>query len=93
MWRYAIAGHRQELIGNNEVPPVNTTATGVANFTLSPDGKSLHYILSAHDISGVMGAHIHVGHQLRMDQFYLPYSILACQVPRLQIMEYLRQAP
>ncbi|MGC2572360.1 MAG: CHRD domain-containing protein [Candidatus Nitrosopolaris sp.] len=50
-----------KLMGNNEVPPVNTPATGVANFTLSPDEKSLHYTLSTHDIAGVMGAHIHVG--------------------------------
>jgi predicted nucleic acid-binding Zn-ribbon protein len=41
-------------MGKNEVPPVNTPATGVANFTLSPDEKSLHYTLSAHDITGVM---------------------------------------
>jgi len=26
-----------------------------------PDGKSLHYNLTARDIAGVMGAHIHVG--------------------------------
>ncbi|MGA9152910.1 MAG: CHRD domain-containing protein, partial [Candidatus Nitrosopolaris sp.] len=50
-----------KLMGSNEVAPVNTPATGVANFTLSPDEKSLHYTLSAHDITGVMGAHIHVG--------------------------------
>ena len=35
------------LTGSNEVSPVNTTASGIANFTLSPDGKSLHYTLSA----------------------------------------------
>jgi hypothetical protein len=46
-----------KLMGKNEIPPVNTPAAGVANFTLSPDGKSLHYSLSVHDITGVMGAH------------------------------------
>ncbi|MGA9152720.1 MAG: CHRD domain-containing protein [Candidatus Nitrosopolaris sp.] len=33
----------------------------MANFTKSPGGKSLHYTLSVQHISGVMGAHIHVG--------------------------------
>ncbi|MGC2684027.1 MAG: CHRD domain-containing protein, partial [Candidatus Nitrosopolaris sp.] len=50
-----------KLTGENEVPPINTTATGLANFTVSPDGQSLHYTLSVQHISGVMGAHIHVG--------------------------------
>lgn len=49
------------LMGKNEIPPVNTPATGTANFTLSPDAKSLHYTLSAHNITGVIGGHIHVG--------------------------------
>jgi hypothetical protein len=48
-------------MGKNEIPPVNSPATGTTNFTLSPDGKSLHYNLSAHNITGVMRAHIHVG--------------------------------
>jgi uncharacterized protein HemX len=30
-----------KLSGENEVPPVNTTATGTANFTVSPDEQSL----------------------------------------------------
>lgn len=50
-----------KLLGKNEIPPVSTSATGVANFTLSPDKQSIHYTLSAKNISGVMGAHIHVG--------------------------------
>jgi hypothetical protein len=33
------------LMGTNEIPPVNTLATGTANFTLSPDAKSLHYTI------------------------------------------------
>lgn len=50
-----------KLSGKNEVPPVNTSATGTANITVSPDGKSLHYVLAVHNMTGVMGAHIHVG--------------------------------
>jgi CHRD domain len=50
-----------KLSGNNEVPPVNTNATGIANFTASPDERSLHYTLTVHNITGVMGADIHWG--------------------------------
>jgi CHRD domain-containing protein len=56
--------HKQlvaKLSGKNEVPPVNTAATGTANFTVSPDGKPLHYILTVHNITGVIGADIHWG--------------------------------
>ena len=50
-----------KLSGKNEVPPVNTTATGTANFTVSPDEQSLHYTLTVHNISGVTDADIHWG--------------------------------
>jgi len=62
---YASAQQQQQftakLSGKNEVPPVTTPATGFATFTLSPDGTSLHYVLSVSDITGVMGAHLHAG--------------------------------
>ncbi|HZA08306.1 MAG TPA: CHRD domain-containing protein, partial [Nitrososphaeraceae archaeon] len=32
-----------KLTGNNEVPPVNTPATGMAQFQLSSDGKEMNY--------------------------------------------------
>lgn len=50
-----------KLSGNNEVPPVNTNATGIANFTVNPDEQSLHYTLTVHNITGVVGADIHWG--------------------------------
>jgi CHRD domain len=50
-----------ELTGKNEVPPVNTQATGVAQFQLSADGKEINYDLSARDLNGFMMAHIHQG--------------------------------
>jgi hypothetical protein len=50
-----------KLSGKNEVPPVTTPATGIATFTISPDGTSLNYVLSVSDITGVMGAHLHAG--------------------------------
>jgi hypothetical protein len=50
-----------KLTGNNEVPPVNTPATGMAQFQLSPDGKELNYDLSATNLKGFMMAHVHQG--------------------------------
>jgi hypothetical protein len=62
---YASAQQQQQftakLSGKNEVPPVTTPATGIATFTVSPDGSSLNYVLSVSDITGVMGAHLHAG--------------------------------
>ena len=40
------------LTGNNEVPPVNTPATGIARFELSSDGKVLNYRLSTTNLKG-----------------------------------------
>jgi hypothetical protein len=50
-----------QLSGKDEVPPVDTTATGIAQFQLSPDGKELTYDLSTKDLKGFMMAHIHQG--------------------------------
>ena len=50
-----------KLSGKNEVPPVNTAATVTTNFTASPDEQSLHYTLTVHNITGVIGADIHWG--------------------------------
>ena len=48
-----------QLSGGEEVPPVTTSATGTAEFNLSPDGIS--YQLSVSDISDITAAHIHSG--------------------------------
>jgi hypothetical protein len=50
-----------ELSGGNEAPPVTTTATGVAKFLMSADGRSLVYQINVTNINAVMGAHIHSG--------------------------------
>jgi Cu/Zn superoxide dismutase len=49
-----------KLSGKDEVPPVNTQATGTAQFQLSSDGKDLNYDLST-NLQGFMMAHIHKG--------------------------------
>jgi hypothetical protein len=50
-----------KLTGKDEVPPVNTQATGMAQFQLSSDGKDMNYDLSATNLNGFMMAHIHQG--------------------------------
>jgi hypothetical protein len=50
-----------KLSGKDEVPPVNTQATGTAQFQLSSDGKELNYDLSTMNLQGFMMAHIHQG--------------------------------
>ena len=50
-----------KLSGNDEVPPVSTTATGMAQFKVSPDANKISYILNATNINNFMMAHIHQG--------------------------------
>src|ERR687884_1866697 len=50
-----------KLSGKDEVPPVNTQATGTAQFQVSSDGKELNYDLSTTNLNGFMMAHIHKG--------------------------------
>jgi hypothetical protein len=64
---YAAAQQQQQFIaklsGSNEVPAVNTPATGSAKFTPSADGKSIDYVIDVTNMNGVMGSHIHSGKQ------------------------------
>src|SRR5919202_4914128 len=50
-----------KLCGKDEVPPVNTQATGTAQFQLSSNGKEINYDLSTTNLQGFMMAHIHTG--------------------------------
>jgi hypothetical protein len=49
------------LSGDNEVPPRDTQARGVAIFRLSEDGTTLSYRLIVANIENVTAAHIHLG--------------------------------
>ena len=49
------------LIGDEENPPVQTSAQGQVIFMLSKDGQTLHYKLIAANIDNIMQAHIHLG--------------------------------
>jgi hypothetical protein len=54
-----------KLSGSNEVPPVNTAASGIATFQLIPVGHQqvMNYQLSLKNITGVTAAHIYSGKQ------------------------------
>jgi hypothetical protein len=49
-----------DLLGNKEIPPVQTQATGTAGFT-QPHLNNMSYGLRVNNISGVSAAHIHLG--------------------------------
>jgi hypothetical protein len=49
------------LSGDEEVPPVDTNATGEAQFHLSDDGTAISYKLISANINNVEQAHIHCG--------------------------------
>jgi hypothetical protein len=48
------------LTGENEVPPVQSSATGLAEFT-PPVNETIKYRINITGISGATGAHIHAG--------------------------------
>jgi hypothetical protein len=54
-----------KLSGSNEIPPVNTPASGIASFQIVPIGHQevLNYELNLKNIKGVTGAHIPSGKQ------------------------------
>ena len=47
------------LTGSQEVPPVQTKATGIIEISLNPD--SIRYTINATNIDGVTAGHIHLG--------------------------------
>lgn len=49
------------LSGDQEVPPVDTEATGIADFSPSNDGNGIDYTITASDIEGATAGHIHFG--------------------------------
>ena len=49
------------LSGQEEVPPTNSQATGMADFTIT--GENAEYSVNASNIQGVTAGHIHSGGQ------------------------------
>jgi hypothetical protein len=52
---------RATLSGNEEVPPINTQATGSATFTVTTDENGMSYRIHVINIDKVTMAHIHSG--------------------------------
>lgn len=48
-----------QLSGEQEIPPVDTRARGVATFRLTPDGEGLEYVLNVSNLTAVRFAHLH----------------------------------
>jgi hypothetical protein len=55
-----VKSFKAHLSGDQEVPPVETNATGQAIFKLSKDGMELHFKLIVANINDVRMAHIHL---------------------------------
>ena len=50
-----------DLSGKSEVPPIDTKASGTAQFQISADGKQIDYDLNVKDLNNFIMAHIHQG--------------------------------
>lgn len=55
-----VKSFKAHLSGDQEVPPVETNATGQAIFKLGKDGMELHFKLIVANINDVRMAHIHL---------------------------------
>jgi hypothetical protein len=55
------ASYTAQLSGDSEVPPRATPAGGDVAIQISPDGQSLTYTVTVHDITNVTMGHIHIG--------------------------------
>jgi CHRD domain-containing protein len=53
------AAFTADLSGDDELPPVDTNATGIATF--QSNGNTMNYQLSVSDLNNVTAAHIHRG--------------------------------
>lgn len=49
------------LSGSQEVPSHDTLARGAAQFSISPDGTTIHFRLIVANIENVVASHIHIG--------------------------------
>ncbi|MED4352888.1 CHRD domain-containing protein [Schinkia azotoformans] len=51
------------LSGSEEVPPVETNATGLIKFKVSSDRQRIGYKLAVNKLANFTEAHIHLGHR------------------------------
>jgi hypothetical protein len=52
---------KADLVGSNEVPPVDSSAAGEARFKANGDRTKLRYELAVGDIEAAVQAHVHLG--------------------------------
>ena len=66
------------LSGKDMVPPVNTPATGTAEFHINDDG-SLCYQVRVNNIDGVLGTHIGTKNGTELADLINPYAVVNTQ--------------
>ena len=66
------------LTGKDMVPPVNTPATGTAEFHINDNG-SLCYQVRVNNINGVLGAHIGTKNGTELVDLINPYAVVNTQ--------------
>jgi CHRD domain len=66
------------LTGKDMVPPVNTAATGTAEFHINDDG-SLCYQVRVNNMDGVLGAHIGTKNGTELADLINPYAVANTQ--------------
>ncbi len=82
------------LTGQNEVPPVTTTAFGGINLNLSPDKNRIDYIISAKDPNGsfnVTGADIHLGKAHNNGPHIIWLTMIPCTIETCGVPIYIGQ--
>jgi hypothetical protein len=67
-----------DLSGKNMSPPVNTAATGTAEFHINENG-SLCYQVRVNNIDGVLGAHIGTKNGTELVDLINPYAVVNTQ--------------
>lgn len=75
------------LSGKDMVPPVNTPATGTAEFHINTDG-SLCYQTTVKDINGVLGAHITTKNGTELADLINSYAVVSSPDPLNPIQAY-----
>lgn len=66
------------LTGKDMLPPVNSSATGVAKIHINPNGGLCYYV-DVRNITGVLGAHVGFKNGTELAALINPYAVLDTQ--------------